>query len=319
VLALPAAAFVSLPLVYPLLFGLTCATMVFTPARQAAIPDVVAPDDLPRANILFQAVNYLVDLLVLPLAGVLVAVCTLAFGLHGGAVTIFSLDALSYLASAVLLLGMPRSRAPRLAHESASPRLLEQVVAGLRFLFGHPRLRTNTLLLTVGPLLLGSLHTLWIGFAWRVSNTQTFGYAVVEMGNAAGTLAGLWLMPRVLARVAPGHAILLGFAVMGGSIALAGTTASLPLVAALAAGSGLGNMLFLVPSITLVQRQTPPELRGRVFAVRYMLTFGAFGVSNAMVGGLADAIGVSALLFVLGGGMVLVAAVACLLPSARDV
>ena len=90
------------------------------------------------------------------------------------------------------------------------------------------------------------------------------------------------------------------------------------MVDGLAAVSGLGNMLFLVPSITLVQRQVPPALRGRVFAVRLMLTFGAFAVSNAVAGGLADSIGVSQLLLLLGCGMLLMAGAASFFTSARE-
>jgi hypothetical protein len=68
-----------------------------------------------------------------------------------------------------------------------------------------------------------------------------------------------------------------------------------------------------------VQRQAPPALRGRVFAVRLMLTFSAFSVSNALAGGLADSVGVSQLLLVLGGGMLLMAGIASLFASAREV
>ena len=112
--------------------------------------------------------------------------------------------------------------------------------------------------------------------------------------------------------------ILLGFLVMGMAIAAAGLTDSLLVVGALAAAAGLGNMVFLIPSITLVQRHTPSELRGRVFAVRLMLTFGAFAVSNAVAGGLADSLGVSALLLGLGCGMLLMAGAGMLFSSARE-
>jgi MFS family permease len=123
---------------------------------------------------------------------------------------------------------------------------------------------------------------------------------------------------HVGARLNPGRTILLGFAVMGSAIASVGWSDSLAVVACLAALGGLGNMLFLVPSITLVQRRTPSELRGRVFAVRMMLTFAAFSMSNALAGGLADSIGVGPLFVVLGSGMLLLAAIGGLFASARD-
>jgi MFS family permease len=112
--------------------------------------------------------------------------------------------------------------------------------------------------------------------------------------------------------------ILLGFLLMGCAVLAAGTTDSLPLVAVLAAVAGMGNMGFLVPSITLLQEQTPAELRGRAVALRSMLTFGAFSVSNALAGNLSDVVGVSPLLVVLGGGMVLMALLAWPIRSARE-
>jgi MFS family permease len=318
VLGIPVAALVNLPIVYGLLFCLTCATMIFQPARQAAVPDLVAVDEVASANMLFQAVNYLVDVIAFPLAGVLVAVCIATLGLRAGGFVIFGVDAVSYLASAALLVALPTCCARANSRPAPLASMRAQVAEGLRFLAHNAQLRTNTLLLTLGPLLLGSLNTLWIGFAWRVSYTNTFGYGLIETANALGTLAGLCLLSRVLKRLNPGRAVLLGFAVMGTAITAAGLTDSLPMVAVLAAACGLGNMLFLIPSITLVQRHTPSELRGRVFAVRLMLTFGAFAVSNSIAGGLADSLGVGVLLFGLGLGMLLMAGAGMLFASARE-
>lgn len=323
VLALPVVAFISVPLVYPLLFALTCATMVFHPARQAAIPDLVDPDDLGQANILFQVVSYTVDLAVLPVAGILVALATRRLGLQTGAMAIFGLDAISYLASAALLLRLRLAPGTASSRHSASASRLREVWAraadGVRFVVADKPLLTNTVLLTIAPLLLGSLHTLWIGYAWRVTHTDTFGYATIETATAAGTLAGLWLLPRLLRQVSVGHTILAGFALMGGAVALAGATPDLLIAATLAGVSGVGNMFFIVPSITFVQKRTPSDLRGRVFSVRLALTFGAFALSNAVAGFLADSVTVSSLLSLVGVALVATAAVGCLFPSARRI
>jgi len=318
VVLIPIAATISLPLVYAMLFLLACATITFNPSRQSAIPDLVTAEELGSANSLFQASNYLVDLIAFPFAGFVVAILIDRMGTFRGTQVAFSFDALSYICSAALLLRLPRiQRATAAAREPLS-RLPGQVADGLRFLRSNVLVRTNTILMTVGPLVLGSLHTLWIGFAWRVSDTGTFGYGVTETCNGIGTLVGLLILQRLMKRIAPGRLILIGFATMGVAVAAAGLTSSLALVALLAAVAGVGNMAFIVPSITLVQRQTPSELRGRVFAVRLMLTYGAFSVSNALAGSLSDVVGVSPLLLVLGSAMLLMAIAASLVPAARD-
>ncbi len=318
VVLIPLAAMLSLPLVYVLLFCLTSATLAFSPARTSSVPDLVPAEELPAANSLFQAVNYTVDLLAFPIAGVLVATLVELLGTVRGTQVAFAFDALSYLASAVLLIRLPIVQRSIARSREPLSRLPGQVAEGMCFLRRNAEVRTNTVILTVGPLLLGSLHTLWIGFAWRVSETGAFGYGVVEMSNAIGTLCGLLVLPRLSRTLNPGRVIIVGLAIMGASIALAGQTDSLPLVALFAAIGGVGNMTFLVPSITLVQRQTPAELRGRVFAVRLMFTYTAFSISNALAGGLSDTVGVSPLLLVLGSGMLVLAGGASLFRSARE-
>jgi MFS family permease len=320
VAVIPIAALISLPLVYVILFAITCATILFNPARQASIPDLVEPEDLQSANSLFQGAAYTVDLLAFTTAGVLVAILVDRLGTYQGTQVAFGIDALSYVLSAVLLLRLPRLRRATSAVVRPLRRLPHEVAEGLRFLRGNALVRANTILFTVGPLLLGSLHTLWIGFAWRVSHTGAFGYGVTETCNAVGTLLGLLLLRRVAGRLGlnPGRMILLGLAIMGGAIAAAGFSDSLVVVAALSMLAGFGNMTFLIPSVTLVQRQTPGELRGRVLGVRAMLTYTGFSLSNAVAGGMSDVIGVSPLFLLLGGGMLMLAVIGFLFRSARE-
>jgi MFS family permease len=318
VVLVPVLAAISLPLVYPLLFLLTCAGMVFRPAEQAAVPELVDDDELIRVNSLFQSVSYLADLVVFPLAAALVTLLVANFGPHGGTQFAFALDAISYLASALLLCRLPlvRRTAERARLTFDSLRL--QIAAGLRYLWSNPQLRANTVLFVFGPLLLGSLNTLWIGFAWRVSHTDAWGYGLTESATAVGTLLGLWALQSVSRRFNKGRTIALGFAVMGSAVVAIGFTDSLWVAVVLAALAGAGNMGFLVPSITMVQQQTPTEMLGRVVGVRHMLTYTAFMVSNATAGLLADAIGVSPLMALLGSGMVIVGGLAMLARTTRE-
>jgi MFS family permease len=313
VIGIPLMALTSLPLAYGLLVVLSSATIVFNTARTTAVPELVDRSDLTAANSLLQATTYLTEMLGFPLAALLVAALTSHLGIARGSQIAFGLDGLSYLLSAALLV-----RLPSLPGRSRTRTRTAGILDGLRFVKSHPVIRTNVVLMTVGPLLLGSLHTLWIGFAWRVSHTESFGYGVTETSNAAGTLIGLWLLQFALRRFNKGRVILFGFLTMGAAILAAGSTDSLPIVALLASVSGVGNMCFLVPSITLLQEQTPAELRGRTVALRSTLTFSAFSVSNAVAGSLSDSVGVSPLFMALGGGMVAMALGAWLFASARD-
>ena len=48
----------------------------------------------------------------------------------------------------------------------------------------------------------------------------------------------------------------------------------MPLVLGLLFGMGVANMAFVIPSQTLFQERTPPELMGRVVSFRFALVFG---------------------------------------------
>jgi MFS family permease len=315
-LCVPWAAGVDAPLVYLLVFGATCAKIVFVPSQQAILPELVGPGELTAANSLVRAAQYFTDLIGYPIAAGLVAVLVERLGTVQGTGVAFGLDALSFLGSAAILRGLPATSGAAAPRPEGS--LGREVATGLRFLLSQPHVRANTVLLTVLPLLLASMNTLWIGFAWRVSETGAFGFGVINSAMAAGVLLGAGLLGRVSARVNKGRLILWSVALFGVAVCLASTTASLWLAAALAGVTGLANIGFLVPSVTLVQQQTPSELRGRVLGVRLMLTYAAFAASNAAAGALSERLGVETLMLWVGAATLALAVAAYAWPALRE-
>jgi hypothetical protein len=245
----------------------------------------------------------------------IVALLSIRVGPFQGTTIAFALDAASYLLSALLLLRLPVVQS---VARSAADSVQRQVLEGVRFLMGSPQLRTNTLLLTIGPLFGGGMHTLTVGYAWRVSHTDALGFATLETALAVGAVSGVFWLERISTTLNTGRVILLGFAAYGLSVGLTGLTDQLPIACVLFALAGVANITFLVPSVTMVQRQTPSALRARVFGVRLALTYAAFSASNAAAGFLAEAIGVQPLLLTVGGALLLMTALAWCLPSARQ-
>ena len=75
------------------------------------------------------------------------------------------------------------------------------------------------------------------------------------------------------------------YTVFGALVFLVGVADSIPLVLGLLFGVGVANMAFVIPSQTLFQERTPPELMGRVVSMRAALVFGGMSIAMA-VGGL---------------------------------
>lgn len=232
------------------------------PAASSAVPALVPPEDLPRANGLVGGLGQGAGLLGLLLGGVLVGAV--------GPLPSLLIAAVSYLLMALavgLLVQLPaRTRPP-----GPRPALLAEVSAGLR-------LMRRSRLLTFLPLMALVVNA---GFA----PIQALMPAVMERGGYGaqgyGTLmavsslgmllaSGLfaWLGGRLRARPTAGLGLLLigtGLAGMMLQPAYAGYLAAAFVL-------GLGLSLTNTPMMTLIGQRVPGAYLGRVFSV---LTMGA--------------------------------------------
>ena len=99
---------------------------------------------------------------------------------------------------------------------------------------------------------------------------------------------------------------------------LLAVTDNLPLAVGLAFGSGVANMVFIIPSQTLFQERTPPALIGRVVGFRFALVFGSMTVAMA-VGSLMIIFVPATFVIALFGLITLVAGlVGWFVPAVRD-
>jgi hypothetical protein len=77
-------------------------------------------------------------------------------------------------------------------------------------------------------------------------------------------------------------------------------------------------MLFVIPSQTLFQERTPPELMGRVVGFRFALVFGAMTLAMALGGLLAEVVGVVVVLATFGLVTMATGLVGLFIPAVRD-
>jgi hypothetical protein len=83
-------------------------------------------------------------------------------------------------------------------------------------------------------------------------------------------------------------------------------------------GAGIGNMAFVIPSQTLMQRRTPPELMGRALGLRFTVVFGSMTLALAVGGFLGQWLGASAVIGAFGLVTVAAGLAGLLLPAVRD-
>jgi MFS family permease len=162
-------------------------------------------------------------------------------------------------------------------------------LAGLRYSWGVPELRT-ALLLTAVVATFGFNHQVLIPLlADRAfgggSGAYTLLYAAMSVGSVLGALA-VSRVREVDLRFLAGAVI--AFAAANGLVAL---SPSLALAVIATAAAGATGMLFITGSTVLLQRLSAPAMRGRVMALSAMVLLGGLPVGAPIVGWIGDLAG----------------------------
>lgn len=247
--------------IFAVMFVLSSLGRLFTPARMALLPDLVRPEQLVRANAISEGAGQVAWVLGPALGGVLVAVM--------GAVNIFYLDAASFLISSlsVLLIRVRHAAAP-------VPRtsMWQEAMGGVRYMRTTPVLAAVALLSLVGTLAFAPVPALLPVLVRGEfgGNARVFGALMACF--FLGSVAGSGVVGRGGARLHRGRLLAGGIAGLGAAIlALAAAPMAVPAGGALAV-LGAFAAGFNVAEYSLLQQSTPPELRGRVFALANMMS-----------------------------------------------
>jgi MFS transporter, DHA3 family, macrolide efflux protein len=332
VLLVPVAIAVNIWLAYVLVFLITTVSIFFRPARIAILPRIVDETDLLPANSAMWVGETIADVVNYPLAGLFVLF------LGGSAVLAFWLDAVTYLASAVLLATMVvppvvrrvRSASPAGRLDDLEPEppvgsvpsvadVRRDLREGWAFLRTEAILLANTVQSTAAQLAVGVVTGLGYLIAEELNPaTQTATFAFMETAIGVGNLLGGFALGLVTARIAKGRLIIAAYTVFGVLVVLVGFIPPLPVMLALMFGIGIANMAFVIPSQTLFQERTPPELMARVVSLRFAIVFGVMTIATAALALVANVTGVGPVV-ALSGLIAIVAGVAgYFVPAVRD-
>jgi len=326
VLLIPIAAVTNLYLAFPIVFLVTTVSIFFRPAKGAILPRMVAPDDLVSANSALWVGETFADIVGYAIAGLFVAV------LHDQLPVAFWVDSVTYVASAVLIATIavaPMTRTAVAAAAEAGRGVLArlrqfagEIREGWQFLRGDSVLLANTGQAVVGQFTIGILLAVVPFYAADVLQRGPFSdreaYGFLEAAIGAGNLIGGFAIGLIGSRLALGRMVILGYVVTGACVAALALTNSLPLAIGLAFGGGVGNLAFVIPSQTLMQRRTPPDLMGRVLGLRFSVVFGSMTLALGVGGILGQQFGAAAVIGVFGLVTVAAGLIGLFLPAVRD-
>jgi MFS transporter, DHA3 family, macrolide efflux protein len=275
----------------------------FEPAHSSMLPEVATDEELGAANSLIVISSFGSTAIGFAVSGLIASRYDIAWAFYADAAT-FLISAL-----AIMLIRVKPLEAPK---EDASLAVVgRNLMAGLRYLFDTPILRS--LLLSSLPVLIGFglSNALLLPFAIRALGATEFEYGLQEGLTSVGFVVGSLLMANLADRWREGQWISLGFLGMGVAGAAYAFTTSIPLAIFIVALSGFLNAPPAIARRLIIQRHSPREMRGRVSSAFFVSRDVLFLVGMGLAG-LADVIDVrwmvliSALMILVAGVWVLV-------------
>ncbi len=234
------------------------------PAQQALTPLLVPEAVLPRA-LAFSALGMQGSIVAGPALGGFIYVA--------GAAAVYAVCAVLFAVAAALVAGV------RYDHEPRRPQAMnmDTLLAGVRFVRRQPVV-LGAMSLDLFAVLLGGATALLPIFAKDILHTGPWGLGLLRAAPAAGAFALAIVLTRWPITRRAGHVLIGSVALYGAATLVFGVSTSFMLSMAALVVAGAADMVSVVIRQSLVQLDTPDEMRGRVSAVNSVF----IGASNQL-------------------------------------
>jgi MFS family permease len=257
------------------------ATGFFRPASYAGLPNLVSARDLPAANSLLRAGEYLSWTLGTALGGIIVAA--------SGPDLAYAINAATFLVSAALIL---RIRPERLQEGAAPSRgHWRDLADGFSLVFHSIVLLAVFCAWNLVMLANAGINVAEVVLAKDAFDAGDVGFGFLAAASGLGLLLGSlyaasWLERRGIVFVYTGALVMMGFGAITAAVS-PNVWVALPCMML----GGAGNGAAVVYNSLLVQRGAPDHLRGRAFTVIMSSNFAVLGLGMIVAGNVTDALG----------------------------
>jgi Na+/melibiose symporter-like transporter len=305
----------TVPLLVVIAFVVTSGETFADSAYQTLLVELAGRSDLNRANSRYVTA----ETLGLDLAGPLLAAATFAWQ----PAACFGLDAVSFIVAAIFVTRVPdvsparqRARPAEAGVDRTGSSLAGQVLDGGRFLLRQRALRTLVLAVMAAALAVAGANAVVSLYAVQSLAIRPALVPTLWVAQAIGTLVAARLVARLVSWLGEGPVMVGALFLLGGGFLVVGAVPAMGAAWAAYGVVGLGAGAWNVLSSSRRQRLTPDGLIGRVTSAYRILAWGLMPLGAALAGPLAAASSL-ATVFLVAGGMVLVAAIVLCRPLAR--
>ncbi len=178
-------------------FAIECLSLLWTPARDASLPNLVPRRQLANAN----SVGLITTYGTLPLGGGIAALLAAFSKGLGARVPYFAinteslalwLDATTFAFSAVMVSGIPiKTPVSRIAVKFDLRRVGQDIVDGVKFLMEHPLTKTMATGIVAAFAATGAVLSLGPTFAAKTLDAQTAGWPILMTAFGVGMAVGI--------------------------------------------------------------------------------------------------------------------------------
>lgn len=260
--------------------ALECLTLLWSPAKEASVPNLVETRRLTTANSLSLAAAYAT----FPIGSALFASLTKVaefIGQNLGALKALELnqeslaiyvDVVTFFTSAALIATLAMPRNPRRHGRVDLGRTFLELKEGWRFIGTSPVVRSVMVGLGTGLIGGGMVAPLGPTFANRVLHAGAPGFGLLLTALGMGLAVGVVGVTAVQKRMS--HSQIFPVAVIGAGACMlaAASMSSLAITMLFIGGMGVCAGAVYVLGFTILQENVGDELRGRIFATLYTLS-----------------------------------------------
>jgi MFS family permease len=288
--------------VYAAVSATSIVSTAFRPAYQAILPALArTPEELAAANVATSVIS--------SVAGVVGPVLGAAVLAASSVAAVFAFNGLSFIWSALLVLGVREPEHVRAARKAKNP-FGHEVAEGVGTILRHPDLRFLSGLYVVQTLVAGTLSVFTVLTAIELTGRGNSWIGVLNTAMAVGGTIGGAVALSLLGRHRLATDFGTGLALFGGPLVFVSVIPEAWPAAVCFAGIGIGNTLVDVSANTLLQRVVPDEVLSRAFGALQSLLLAAIGIGAIAAPFLVDALGTRGALLA-AGALLPVLAAAC--------
>jgi dTMP kinase len=294
--------------IYLLSFVIECLSLLWTPARDASLPNFVPRRQLTNANSLVVVSSYAT----LPIGGILFATLTGVAGLLGAHVPVIGnnpaslalvVDASTFLFSAAMVYGIDlRSSRPETEGKLDMTKVLRDTRDGIRFVREDSVAAAITGGLVIAFAGIGAVLAIMPIYVQSTLRGAESGWGLVVTAFGVGLALGLASSNAAARLLDRDRAAIWSLFAAGAMLVLLATMPNLSWVVALAVWLGAFCGLAYVSGYTLLQENVVDEYRGRTFAalttlsrVVLFMSLIVFPTLSSVLGSIAERLGLTGL------------------------